>query len=109
MRFGQFRQDGHHRQAADEFGNEPKCEQVFRFNVMQNLVAFDFGQLPARVGRVKSHDAMTEATLDDLFEANKRAAANEQNPSGVDANVFLLRMFATALRRNIANRAFQNL
>ena len=29
-------------------------------------------------------------------------------PRGIDANVFLLRMLAAALRRNVANGAFQN-
>ena len=32
--FGQFRQRGHHRQPADEFGNETVIQQILRFGVL---------------------------------------------------------------------------
>src|SRR5215210_6990363 len=52
---------------------------------------------------------MSHAALDDLFEADKCAAADEKNAGCVNPNVFLLRMLATALRRNVADGAFQYL
>jgi hypothetical protein len=39
--------------------------------------------------------------LDDLVEPDKCAATNEKNLFGVDLNVFLVRMLASALRRDI--------
>ena len=50
-----------------------------------------------------------QAALDDLLESDKRAAAQEENVRRVDGEELLMRMFASALRRNIGHRAFQNL
>src|SRR4029078_2729754 len=46
---------------------------------------------------------------DDLFQPVECAAAHEQDVLGVDLDVFLLRVLASALRRNRGNRAFQDL
>jgi hypothetical protein len=46
--------------------------------------------------------------LDDLVEPDKCATTNEKNSFGVDLNVFLVRMLAPALGRNITRAAFQN-
>ena len=40
---------------------------------------------------------------------DERAAADEQNVGGVDGSEFLVRMLASALRRNVGHRAFKNL
>ena len=58
--------------------------------------------------RAKSHDAIAQPALDDLFQADKRAAADKQNAARVHADVFLLRMLASALRRHVADGAFQD-
>ncbi len=46
---------------------------------------------------------------DDLVEAGKGAAADEQDVRRVDLQEFLLRMLAAALRRHRGNRAFHDL
>ena len=56
----------------------------------------------------EAHDVPPEPALDDLFQAHKRAAADKQNVGRINADVFLLGMFAAALRRNIADSAFQD-
>ena len=46
--------------------------------------------------------------MNDFFQPDKRPAANEQDVRRVHADVFLLRMFAAALGRHVANRAFED-
>src|SRR5439155_6904823 len=46
---------------------------------------------------------------DDLLETRERAAADEEDVRGVDLQELLLRMLATALRRNRGNRALHDL
>src|SRR6202041_2035181 len=46
---------------------------------------------------------------DDLLQAGKRAAADEQNVRGIDLQELLLRMLAATLRGNRGNRAFHDL
>src|SRR5205807_3898823 len=55
------------------------------------------------------HHFLADPLLNNLVESDKRATTNEQNFLGVDLYVFLVRMFAAALRRNIAGAAFENL
>src|SRR4030095_15003662 len=52
---------------------------------------------------------MAEPALDDFFQAHERAAADKEDAAGVDANVFLLWMLASALGRHVADGAFANL
>ena len=59
--------------------------------------------------RAEAEHVIAEAALDHLVQIHKGAAADEQDVAGVDADVFLLRMLATALRRHGADGAFQNL
>jgi len=51
---------------------------------------------------------MTKPALDNVFQSDERAAANEQNACRIDANIFLLRMLAPALRWNVADGALEN-
>src|SRR5439155_9443382 len=44
-----------------------------------------------------------------LVEANKRAAANEEDIRGVDLEELLVRVLAAALRRDVRDRAFEDL
>ena len=57
----------------------------------------------------EAHHFLADAFLNDFIETDERAATNEQNLLGINLDVFLMRMFAAALRRNIAGAAFQNL
>ena len=56
----------------------------------------------------ETHRLIADALLDDFVEADEGAAADEQNLLGVDLDVFLVRMLAAALRRDIAGAAFEN-
>src|SRR5262249_29215026 len=49
-----------------------------------------------------------EAFADDVFEADERAAADEENVAGVDLDVLLLRVLATPLWRDVADGAFEH-
>ena len=46
---------------------------------------------------------------DGLFQADERPAADEQDVGRIDRREFLMRMLAAALRRNVGDRAFQDL
>src|SRR3546814_7250884 len=70
-------------------------------DVSSDLCSSDLGAEPNRLA--------LQAIADDLFEARKRAAADEQDVGRVDLKEFLLRMLAAALRRNRGNRALHHL
>ena len=52
---------------------------------------------------------LADAPADDLLQPDKSPAADEQDVRGIDGREFLVRMLASALRRNVGDRAFQNL
>ena len=52
---------------------------------------------------------MTDPFLHNLVQPNKSAAADEENLLGVYLDVFLVRVFPAALRRNVARAAFEDL
>ena len=52
---------------------------------------------------------LADAPLDDLLEADERAAADEQDVGRVDLEELLVRVLAAALRRHVGHRAFQDL
>src|SRR5439155_23740147 len=93
-------------QAPYEFRYHPEREQIFRFHVADRLFTQRLLDLERRAA--KAHHFLANPLLDDLVEPNKCAATNEQNSFGINLNVFLVRMLAPALRRNIACAAFQN-
>ena len=58
---------------------------------------------------MESERVAAKAAADHVFQADERAADDEEDLLGVDLDVFLLRMLAAALRRNVADGAFENL
>src|SRR5262249_47716013 len=94
------------RQTPDEFRYHTKREQIFRFHVADRLFTQRFLDLECRAA--EAHHLLANSLLDDLVEPDKRAATNEKNLFGVDLDVFLVRMLASALRRNITGAAFQD-
>ena len=52
---------------------------------------------------------LADRALNDFVETDKRATADEENFFGIDLDIFLMRMLAPSLRRNIAGAAFQDL
>src|ERR1043166_1272266 len=93
-------------QAPYEFRYHPERQQIFRFNMADRLFTQRFLDLERRAA--KAHHFLANPFLDDFVEANKCATANEKDLFGVDLNVFLVRMLAPALGRNITRAAFQN-
>ena len=96
-----------HRQAADEFGDQTELEQIFRLDVAEDLAGLAVLRrlhLGAEADR-----GGPAACRDDLLEAGKGAAANEQDVGGVDLQEFLLGMLAAALRRHRGDGALHDL
>ena len=52
---------------------------------------------------------LTLSLVDDLFEIVERTAADEEDVFGVDLKEFLVRMLASALRRNVCRGALEDL
>ena len=65
--------------------------------------------LLARDLRAKAHALAVHAVFDDLVQTVERAAANEENVRRIDVDELLLRVFASALRRDRGDRPFQDL
>src|SRR5262249_20833598 len=105
----QFGQDGHHGEATDEFGNKTEAQQIFGLDMFQDSLPINGGQFVALFGGAKTKDVLTEAALDDALQADERAAAYKEDVRCVHADVFLLRVFAPALRRDVADCPLQNL
>ena len=98
---------GHDGEASDEFRDEAKADEVFRFHHFEGFGAV--GLVRSRSNRcIEPHGASTKTALDDFFEAHKGSTADEKNLLGVDLDVFLLRMLATALGWDIADSGFEN-
>src|SRR5262249_17257262 len=101
-----------HRQPAHEFGNQTEADQILRFGLQQKLgVAFaGFSELPLFLfAGTKAHGLLANAASYDLFEAYKRAAADEQDVGGIDGRELLVGVLASALRGDVGDGAFQNL
>src|SRR6185295_16880249 len=94
-------------EAADELGDEAVLDQVFRLHLLERradvaaLRRFDVG--------LEAERLLAGTALDLLLEADERAAADEQDVGGVDLEEFLVRMLAPALRRNVGDRALEDL
>ena len=61
------------------------------------------------VRRNKADRLRAHAARNHLLQTDKRPAADKQDVRGIDRRELLVRMLAAALRRNIRDRAFQNL
>src|ERR1700736_866980 len=93
--FIEILQRGDHRQAADELGNQAVLQQILGLDVTEDLAGaaiFRRQHLSRETDRRRA-----SARRDDLFQAGKRTAADEQNIRGVDLQELLLRMLAAAL------------
>ena len=76
--------------------------------MLEDGVAVDGVGLAALGGGAEAHNVLAEAALDDAFEADKGAPADEQDVAGIHADVFLLGMLAPALGRDAADGAFED-
>ncbi len=104
--FRQRIERGHDRQASDELRDHPEAQQVLRFDMPHRRFRERFFDFDARTA--EAHRPVANALLHDLVQADERPAADEQNLFRVHLDVFLMRMFPPALRRNVARAAFEN-
>ena len=88
-RFVEVLERRHHRQAADEFGDQAEAQQVFGLELAQHRTGaavvdrFHFG--------AEADAGALAALADDAFKAGEGAAADEQDVGGIDLQEFLLR------------------
>ena len=103
-------EDADHREPAYEFRNQSVMDQVLAEPAQASQCrAARRRRVLLDASRLKSHGLAAHAAFNNFFQTYKRPTANEQNVRGIHGRAFLVRMLAPALRRNIGNRAFQNL
>ena len=98
---------GHDRQTADELRDQAELDEVLGMNLREQLAGrllFLRGDL-----RAEAHRRLRQPALDDVLQPDERAAADEEDVRGVDLDEFLVRMLASALRRNVGDGAFEDL
>jgi len=98
---------GHHRHAPHELGDEPVLEQVLGLEARQDLA-----ELPLVLAldiSAETHGLLADALFDDGIDADKSAAADEQDVRRVHLDEFLVGMLAAALGRDRRNGAFNEL
>src|SRR5581483_9003233 len=112
----QLIQDAEHRQTADELRDQTVLQQVLRFSLPQQFgVALcadrrDFGAVRIAFGDgLEAQRLLADAPRDDLFEADKGATADEQDVRRINNSELLVRMLASALRRNVGYSALKQL
>jgi hypothetical protein len=83
-------------QAADELGDHAELHEVVRMELREQGPEV---LRPARLDvGAEAQGVLGDAALDDLVEAHEGPAADEEDVGRVDAQVFLLRVLAAALR-----------
>ena len=92
---------------AHELGDHAKGVKVLREHLAQQVVLVDRGGA-GDLG-VKTNALVAHAVGDDLVQAHKGTAADEQDVGRVDLEQFLLGMLAAAGGRNACHRALKNL
>ena len=103
----QLLQTGHHRQAADQFGDQAVLHEILRLDQREELLALFAHRV--FLGAGEAERVAPDPAFDDLFEPLERAAADEQDVARVDLEVLLLRVLAPALRRHVGHRALEDL
>src|SRR5699024_3414285 len=99
----QRRNDG---QAAHQLGDDAELQQVVGLNLLEDsphvpvLLALELG--------VEADAPLVGAPLDDLLQAVKSAAADEEDVPGVDLDELLVGMLSAALRGNVGHGALQD-
>ena len=95
----EFFQRGDHWQTPDEFGDQAKLDEIFRFHIVEDLTHVDILVLGLDLGG-EPDTALFGTALDDFFQTGESTTDNEQDIGGVDLQEFLLRVFAPTLRRH---------
>src|SRR5262249_45058088 len=89
----------HHRQTTDELGDEAVLDEIFGLHVVEQICAMRALARATYLGG-EADAALLSAVQDHLLEASECSTADEQDVLRIDLQEFLLRMLATALRRN---------
>ena len=76
-------------------------------DVAQDLAHVPLG-VPLDLG-AEAHRFFIHALFDDLVKTVERTAADKEDVRGIHVDEFLLRMLASAVGRNIGDRALQQL
>ena len=97
----------HHRQAADEFGDQAEFQQILRLEILEDLAGLALLGA-AHLGAEADRGALAPLG-DELLQPGEGAAADEQDVGGVDLQELLLRMLAPALRRHGGDGALHDL
>ena len=97
-RFFQFLEAWRRPAGGRSVRDQTELDQVFRFGVEQDLCRRPCRR-PCSSPRHRSRCRRVPSGSDDLFQAGKGAAADEQDVGGVDLDEILVRMLAAALRR----------
>ena len=95
------------REAADELGDHAELDEVFRLHLGEDAGAVAGGFAGGVLG-VEADLPLAQALADDVFEADERAAADEEDLRGVHLDVLLLGMLAAALRGDVGDGAFEH-
>ena len=100
-------QRGDDRQTADQLGDDSEFQKIVRLDQLEELadvvvaLALDRG--------VEADGGGIGALLDDLVEPVERAAADEEDVGRIDLDELLLRVLASALRRDVGDRTLDDL
>ena len=108
----QLIEHAHDWETADKLRDQPVFDQVLRLGLAQQLgvtMRTGRGLIRLRIRGLEAESLFADAASYHTLEPYKCAAADEQDVGGVDCGELLVRMLASALRRNVCNRAFQNL
>src|SRR5699024_7035022 len=85
---------------------QAELHQVVRLDLLDHLV--DLVVLLALHLGAEANTLLADTVADDLLDAIERAAADKEDVGGVDLDKVLMRVLASALRRNVCRRTFEH-
>ena len=97
----------HYRHPPYKLRNQSELHQVFRKHLPENFPDIYF-TLTCDLC-LEPHGSAVKPVLDDLVESFESTAADKQNIRGIDLKKLLMRMLASALRRNRCDGPLQDL
>src|SRR5690606_22299276 len=99
IRHGKLIQHRNNRQASDEFRHHPETDQILGRERLHHLLGLH-RLILLSADRRKPETALAESTLHEALKTDERTTTDEQDVRRVDLHVLLIRVLATALRRN---------
>src|ERR1700728_4714465 len=111
-KFVQIFQHTDNRQAPNKFRNQAELDQIFRLDFAEQFkvpLARHVVFLLILGAGAEAERLLPHAPANNLFQPHKRSSAYKEDVGGVDRSKFLVRVLASALRRNVGDGSFQNL